>query len=522
MAMPSSDLKGRFSRSVLWVVWGKTGIQILSLCSTLFIARILDPGDFGVMALAGIWTAIVIALSEMGLGAAIIQFQDVTKQELNVCFWLTLFVSVICYAALYALAPSLGIWFENPRLPPVLRVLGLVFPLVALGIVPESLLRKRLLLNYVSQAEMIAAVSSMPVMVGLAIQGAGVWALVAGSLLRPLVQSTLVFWYQPWIPGIQFQTDRFKDIFAFSFHSLGSNFLWVTFAQIDIFLLGRMANESLLGFYSMAKDLALLPVSKIGVVVNQISRPLLALFQKDVDKMQSSFLHGLRLVNLMILPVCVGLALVGEQVVTIGLGEKWLPCVPIMQVLCFYGVIRSFNLFLPHVLSARYRAQFLFHYSLMRLVVMFVALLVGTKLISEILGVSAGLSMGISWVCFYPIVSGVIVRRTMFELNLSLWELFRELVPAIRATLCMVGVGLLCNLGLNYFGPWQESDWQFSFIWLVAEVMICGLVYLGTLIVGSPNGVNDLVRILQLVGGEKKTKMVTPYLTKLNKYVIQD
>ena len=135
----------------------------------------LDPSDFGVMALAGIWTTIVIALSEMGLGAAIIQFQDLTKQELNICFWITFLVSLTCYGILYFLAPSLGVWFDSPRLPFVLQVLGLIFPLIALGLVPESLLRKQMLLNYVSQAEMIATLLTIMTMVGLAftVQGFG-------------------------------------------------------------------------------------------------------------------------------------------------------------------------------------------------------------------------------------------------------------------------------------------------------------------------------------------------------------
>lgn len=518
--MLSHELKGRFSQSVLWVVWGKTGIQIISLASTLFIARMLDPSDFGVMALAGIWTTIVIALSEMGLGAAIIQFQDLTKQELNICFWITFLVSLTCYGILYFLAPSLGVWFDSPRLPFVLQVLGLTFPLVALGLVPESLLRKQMLLNYVSQAEMIATLLTIMTMVGLAFHGAGIWALVIGAIMRPLLQSTLVYWYQPWFPGLQFHTHRLKAIFSFSFNTLGSNFLWVAFAQIDVFLLGRMASESLLGIYSMAKDLALLPVSKVGVVVNQISRPMLALFQNDVPKMQSSFLHGLRLVNMILLPICLGLAMVGEEVIKIGLGDKWLPCVPILQVLCFYAVVRSFNLFLPHVLLAKYKAPFLFRYSLFRLIFMFGGLWGGTKCLTNFFDVNSGLAMGISWMCFYPLVSVVIVRKTLLELNLSWWELFRELIPAVRATLSMAVVGIIFEIGFDNIVQWKDAEILSPLIRAMIEIFICALVYVGVLVFGSSKGTSDLIRILQLVGGEKVSELFGSYLRKFHNYVI--
>ena len=338
--------------------------------------------------------------------------------------------------------------------------------------------------------------------------------------MRPLLQSTLVYWYHPWCPGLKFHTHRLKAIFSFSFNTLGSNFLWVAFAQIDVFLLGRMASESLLGIYSMAKDLALLPVSKVGVVVNQISRPMLALFQNDVPKMQSSFLHGLRLVNMIILPICLGLAMVGEEVVKIGLGDKWLPCIPILQVLCFYGIVRSFNLFLPHVLLAKYKASFLFRYSLFRLIFMFGGLWGGTTCLTNFFDVNSGLAMGISWMCFYPLVSVVIVRKTLLELNLSWLELFRELIPAVRATLSMAVVGIVFEIGFDNIVQWKDAEILSPLIRAIVEIFICALVYVGVLVFGSSKGTSDLIRILQLVGGEKVSELFGSYLTKFHNYVI--
>ena len=515
--MNSSEIKGRISHSVLWLVWGKTGIQIVSLLSTLLIARILDPSDFGVMALAGIWVSIIIALSELGLGAAIIQFPDLKKEELNACFWLTLFLSLLCYGVLYSLAPLLGDWFNSPRLPLVLRVIGISFPLVALGMVPESLLRKELLLNRVSQAEIIASLFTIPVMLGLAFYGAGVWALVSGSVLRPLLQSGIVFWYRPWIPGFNFYTKRLQNILKFSFHTLGSNFLWVAMAQIDVFLLGRMASESSVGVYSIAKELALLPVSKIGVVVNQVSRPMLALLQDDAQKTVSSFLEGIKLVNIITLPVCAGLALIAEDAIQIGLGEKWLPSVPILQALCFYGVVRSFNLFLPPVLMAKYQTQFLFYYSLLRLVFMFFALWFGTKLFSTVLNLDLGFAMGLSWACFYPLVSSVIVRKTMRELGIGFNEIFRAFLPAISATCFMIVVGLLVKAGLDRVLLYEDMGSVVAIIKLLAVIGLCGIAYLISLTFQFRQGFSDVLRILELVLGSKNAERVDSYFKKILK-----
>src|SRR5207245_5272696 len=171
-----------------WVVWSRGVVQAVSFASTLVVARLLTPEDYGVMALAAVWTYIIWLVAELGLGAAILQFRDLDERELNTCFWLTLGVAGLGYVLLYAAAPAIGAWFVNPTLSPVLRVLGLTLPLSALRAVPDAMLRKRLELDKVSKAEIGAAVVAIPLVVGTAWGGGGVWALVAGALIAPLVQ----------------------------------------------------------------------------------------------------------------------------------------------------------------------------------------------------------------------------------------------------------------------------------------------------------------------------------------------
>src|SRR5215475_13563402 len=167
-------MRDRIARSVFWIVWSRGGIQTLSFISTIFVARMLAPSDYGVMALASIWTTSVSMLAELGLGAAIIQFRDLEDRDLNACFWLTMGITGAGYLALYFTAPTIAAWFSSPRLSDVLRVVGLTLPLTALRIVPDSLLRKRLELDKVAQAEIAAALVTLPVMVGMAWAGAGV------------------------------------------------------------------------------------------------------------------------------------------------------------------------------------------------------------------------------------------------------------------------------------------------------------------------------------------------------------
>src|SRR5436309_3446982 len=136
-------MKEKIAKSVFWLVWTGVGLQILSLLSAMFVARLLDPSDYGIMAVAGIFTSTIALLVELGLGAAIVQFRDLEEEELNACFWFAISIAGVAYVLLFLAAPAMATWFGIPVLCKVLRVLGLMFPFAAVGVVPDGLLRKQ-------------------------------------------------------------------------------------------------------------------------------------------------------------------------------------------------------------------------------------------------------------------------------------------------------------------------------------------------------------------------------------------
>jgi O-antigen/teichoic acid export membrane protein len=143
-------LKARVARSIFWLAWSRGVIQLLSFATTVLVARILVPADYGVMALASVFVGTATMLADMGLGTAIVQFRDLGRRELNTCFWITVMLATIAYAVLSLGAPMIAGWFAVPRLAEVLPVLALALPLSACSAVSDSLLRKRLALDRVS------------------------------------------------------------------------------------------------------------------------------------------------------------------------------------------------------------------------------------------------------------------------------------------------------------------------------------------------------------------------------------
>jgi teichuronic acid exporter len=179
----NGNLRKRIARSIFWLAWSRGVLQVLSFATTLVVARFLKPEDYGVMALAGIFISTAGMLAEMGLVGAIVQFRDLESRELNTCFWLIMTLTTIASAILALGASVIAEWFAVQRLAEVLPVLALALPVTACSMVSDSLLRKRLALDRVSQAEIISNVVMLPVILYCAISGFGVWALVIGLSL---------------------------------------------------------------------------------------------------------------------------------------------------------------------------------------------------------------------------------------------------------------------------------------------------------------------------------------------------
>jgi len=426
-------VKERIARSVFWIVWSRGVIQTLSFLSTLLVARLLSPSDYGIMAAAGVWTSTIFLLTELGLGAAVIQFRDLQEEELNACFWFTVTAATGAYGVLYLAAPWIATWFGMPMLSSILRVLGLNLLLAAFRIVPESLLRKRLELDKLAKGEILATMLGIPVVIGLAMAGAGVWALVSVSLFMPVVSTISAYWFVRWWPGMRMGSARLGDLIRFSSATLGTRLCASAYQQADAVVLGKMAGDVTLGFFSMAKQLALLPSEKVSTVVNQLASPVMAELQADCDAMRATFLRGIRLVVYITAPMCVGMALVAEDLVWVTLTKKWLSAVPLLQVLCFYALIRSLDVLMPPVLFAKYRAAFLFWYALGLLIIMPIAFWAGAALMGA-------LGVALAWVLVYPVIMVRMAREALRELEIGWKTLWRQVWPAMWVTLVMAGV----------------------------------------------------------------------------------
>src|SRR5215469_2044065 len=404
-----TSLRQRVAHSLFWVAWSRGALQLLTFATTLFVARILVPADYGVMAIATFFIAQASMLSEMGLGTAIIQFRDLDRRDLDTCFWITMTLATIGWAILSFAASTIADWFDVPRLADVLPVLALVLPLTACRVVSDSLLRKRLALDRVSQAEVIGAVVMLPVTIGCALAGLGVWTLVIGALVGPALRSAATFAFAPWLPGLRIGGARAAEVIRFSLATLSIKFMWSLRENANSLVLGKLTGQpATVGLYTMADDLTHLPGTKISPVINMLVSPVMAELQTNIEALREALYRTIRLTAAIVVPMQAGIALLAEDIVVVLLGPKWLPTVPLIRLISLYATVRAIDGVLPPVMLARRRERFLFWYCLVLLIVMPAAAVLGT-----IWGGAAGL------IAFYTVaycaVMVILARETLLE-----------------------------------------------------------------------------------------------------------
>jgi O-antigen/teichoic acid export membrane protein len=471
-------LRTRVARSIFWLAWSRGMLQLLSFATTVLVARVLVPADYGVMALAGIFIGTAGMLTEMGLAGAIVQFRDLGRRELNTCFWIIMTLAIIAYAVLALGASVIAEWFAVERLAEVLPILALALPVTACSIVSDSLLRKRLALDRVSQAEIIRSVVTLPVMLYCAIAGFGVWALVIGFLVGSLVRSVAIFAFAPWLPGLRIGGRRAKEMLHFSLMTLGSTILWALQEQADTLVIGKVTGQVTVGLYSMAKDLAMLPTAKISSVVYMLSSPMMAELQTDIAAMRRAFFRAVRLTAAIALPASAGMALVADDMVAVLLGPKWLSAITVLRLLCLYAAVRAVDVLLSPVLFARRRQRFLFWYYL-----------------TLLLAVPTAATLGALWggapgavVLSTPVYCGltaIVTKEALAELKSSFSEVWSEIWPMLAATAAMAAVVLLLR-EIIFAGRTEPPLVELTLITVTGAVTYLGALFaLGRTVIGE-------------------------------------
>jgi O-antigen/teichoic acid export membrane protein len=480
-AAPAMTLRQRFLGAAFWLAGSDFLLTFFGMGVMLVLARLLQPEDYGTVAMATVFIGLVNQTNAVGLGHALVRMENVTPDSERMTFTYAVISSLVLYGAVFLLAPLAGAFYHEPRVVPLLRVMSFSVVIRAFYIVPHSLLRRGFDMKRQSKVQILGTLADAGSTVILAVLGFGIWALAFGPLMSHLAQGAGMSFLRPWHIGLRFRGEGSGALIRFAVGVNANIVLWYWYVSADNLIIGRALGGTALGIFTMAMNLSKLSWNKLWLAVNPLLLPLFAEARMTPGRMGQVFLRVTHWVALVIFPASIGLLIAAADAVEVLLPDKWDDTVVPLQWLCLLGGSRALAALMSPVLLAVGKVRLEVIFSLACGI-----FLPGAFLLALPWGVSG---VAAAWALVFPVLAATFLLRPVLRaVKVGVGDYLRALrtpvaasvvmavlvlgasrllyLPAIWSLCFKVGFGALCYFALT---TWWEGNPYREFRRLVAD-----------------------------------------------------
>lgn len=458
----SSDLVRATVHGTIWSYATTYSAKILVFLSTIILARLLIQEDYGVAGYALVIMSFIEVLEGLGIGQALIYY-DRTPEITNTGFWLSLAAGVGLMLITYFIAAPLGGWFFNdPRAVEVTRLISLNLPISALGLVHEYLLIKALAFRQKFIPEFARALAKGAVSIILALLGWGAWSLIWGQLAGTVI-SVIAFWIViPWRPSFNFDKKSSRSLLKYGFSIISNGGISILLLNLDYLLIGRYMGAAALGIYTLAFRMPELLIKEFSGVIGRVMFPVYSKMKNDGQRLGRGFLITLQYVNMVTVPLGLGLALVARPFILVAFTDKWVEAIPVMTAIALYSLLRAMVFNVGDTYKAQGRPGLLTQ-------IHFAQAILSVPLLWWAAAVH-GTITAVAWSQFVIALLAAIVKLYISGriLNISLLTIFKALQGPVVAG----GV-----MSLAVVGVLQITANMTPLVQLIASVVVGGLAY---------------------------------------------
>ena len=363
------SLAKKTAHAMLWVTLISIFTKTLGFATQIVLARLLAPADFGLLAIGLLAINTMGIFRDLGFGATLIYKKDDSDHTAaNTAFILLPLVASTLFLIAYFSASYIAIFFDNTAVEPIVQILALTFVISSFGTVPSMLLEKELEFKKKVLPETVPIIGYACVAIWLAINGYGVWSLVYGQIVSALLTAGLIWLVSDWRPTFKFDRKIARDLFGYGKHIMGASIVLFLITNIDDAIVGRVLGIEALGFYTLAYTISNLPATQITHLVGRVMFPVYSKLQDNKYALRNAWFKTLKYVSILSIPASFGILVVAPEFVNIVLGEKWLPAIPALQVLCIFGLLRSIAATCGPIFQATGNPKILRNFALLKLI----------------------------------------------------------------------------------------------------------------------------------------------------------
>lgn len=438
--MPN-EFKHKAISGIIWTSFERFGAYFIQLIISIILARILSPNDFGVIGMTVIFMLIANTLLDSGFGNALIQNKNRDEIDYSTAFYFNIIIGIILYIILYISSPFIADFYNTEILTPVCRALGLSLIFNSLTIAQTAKLTVEFKFKALSIITVTTQVITGIIGIILAYCGYGVWALVFQNVGSCFLRVIFIEYYTKWIPMKSFSKDSFKKMFNFGSKLLCSGIINTIYNNLYTLIIGKIYTPTEVGYYAQGDKFAVLPSNTFLSVIMKVAYPMMAEVQDNTEKLRNAYQKFLRLPIFVLYPILTLFIIYAKPIIILLIGEKWLPAVPILQILCigtFFDPLTHINL---NVLYVKGRTDLVLKLEVIKKSIAFIILF-------------SMIPLGLWWLCAGRAIYGFIAYSincyyTKKFLDFSFWKQMRYNIPIITKSALMGIICYSCTINIH-------------------------------------------------------------------------
>ena len=443
----SRQLDHSLARGLAWTGLARWGTQLFSWVFAVAVARLLNPVDYGIIGMAYVYLGLVQLFGVFGLGAALIQRRDLDERQIARIGGASVLGGAGLFAVSVVAAPLIADFFGEPAVRSVILVMGPLFAVTSLQVLPSSLLIRDLAFRKLALIEAAESVTQMVVTLALAIAGARYWSLVLGGVVAKLVSTALMLRARPHRLAWPRDLSSIRDALRFGGEVLLSHITWYTYTNADFAVAGKVLGTVPLGAYTFAWNIANTPADRITGIFGRVTFPVFSAVQKNRAALGRYLVLLSEAVIILTLPASIGLALVAPDFVTVALGPKWQAATVPLQALSLHMTFRCVLALYPEALNALGDSKHTARVGLIQVLLLPAAFYLAARQ----WGING---VAIAWLVVQPLVTiPLLFGYTLRRIDLPVRALLSALWPAVSCTLPMVATVIGAQVALADASP---------------------------------------------------------------------
>lgn len=428
----SESLKNITVKGVGWSFIDNLASSGVTFLVGLVLARLLTPEEYGIMAMITIFIAISNSIIDSGFSNALIRKVHVERVDYNTVFYFNFVISLILYVLLFILAPYISLFFNEPILVEIIRVIALILIINALSIIPRTIFVKNINFKVQTKVSLISSILSGIIGIGMALMGLGVWSLVGQQLSRQILNTFYLWFYCKWRPVREFSVNSFKELFGFGSKLLLSGLLDTIYKNVYYIIIGRFYSSAQLGQYTRAEQFNTIFSSNLTSIVQRVSYPVLSSIQNEPERLREAYRKIIKSTMLVTFACMLGLAAISKSLIIILIGDKWLPAAAFLQIISFSGMLYPLHAINLNMLQVKGRSD----------------LFLRLEIIKKIIAI-APIIIGVFYGIEYMLLGGVIITFIAYFLNsyysatlmqYSTMEQIKDILPLFCISFCVAVV----------------------------------------------------------------------------------